>query len=81
MTEHSLNSTSPSSVTVLNDDVQTFSLAPNSSLITIKGENWEDLVIVKRDGSVVYGEGVDLHEASRRFWDTVAAHIPLSLRT
>lgn len=77
MTEHGLNTTGPSSLTVLNtDDVRMFTLAPTPNLITIKGENHEDLVKVQRDGSVIYGESVDLDEASRRFWDAIAANIP-----
>lgn len=47
-----------------------------SPLLQIFGEGGTPIVVIDRDGSVSYGEGVDLDEQSRRFWEAVAGHVP-----
>lgn len=48
-------------------------------LVEINNDTGGPLVSINRDGAVTYGDGVDLDDASRRFWDALSANIPPTL--
>lgn len=48
----------------------------SAPLIEVVGDHGERIVAIHRDGTVTFGEGVDLDEASRRFWKALADTYP-----
>ena len=52
-----------------------FTVTPPTTLISIHDQG-KLVVAIKPDGCVEYGEGISLDEASKKFWEAVAARRP-----
>jgi len=52
---------------------------PKAPLITIFNPEQEVLVIIKKDGSLEYGEKYEPDESARIFWNAIQVHAPSNI--